>query len=71
MLVELCVAEGISSSAIGGEGLCPRRGKELKYAMATCEGRVTEGSLREGAPAERVEEPAAERGGEVAPPRRI
>ena len=26
---------------------------------ANCEGKVTEGSLREGAPAERVEEPAA------------
>ena len=35
MLVELCVAEGISSSAIGGEGLCPCRGNGVEYAMAT------------------------------------
>ena len=38
------------------------RGIGSRDTMATCEGRVTEGSLREGAPAERVEEPAAVEG---------
>ena len=46
--------------------MCPCRRKELEYAMATRYGlglRIAVGSLlgslREGAPAERVEEPAA------------
>ena len=41
------------------EGLTDSSRRGSRGAMATREGRVTEGSLREGAPAERVEEPAA------------
>ena len=45
--------------AFGGEGVVHSSGYGSRGAMATCEGRLTAGSLREGAPAERVEEPAA------------